>query len=408
MRENDIITGVDLGSSAIRVVIGRVNSHGVLDILGFQESPFQNIRHGVITDLYRTVDMVKKLLVDAGDEAGIEIESVVVNIGGDYVRSFSYQSVVPIKHGDQKIRNIDLYRAVYETMDEPIPESFEIIHTEVNDFVVDGVGGIQKPLKMVANELKADLHVFVGKRNFLQNIVNIFGEMRISIEGFFANAFVIGEAVLAQEEKELGVICLDVGALSTDVLVYQQGKVMHGFSMALGYDSVTEHLAQSLRISREQAQDIKEKYAYVGPMQVGEDRDISLQNVARATFSRVSPEQLSRLVEQELQRLFSRIDLRLQEDAAKEMAYAGVVLTGGLAHLKGAVHMLEKVLQKPVRIGNVQCPIKHNGEYLQGYQYALCVGLVRTAYQHFNPMIRRPGRVERFRHLVGTFFFDLF
>lgn len=409
VKDNDVFTGVDLGSSAIRVMIARINAQNDVDILGFSEQPFSAINQGMITDLHQTADVVEKLIIDAEDQADIEVKHVVVNVGGEHVSSYACQSAVPIKHSDQKIRNIDLYRAAQGVMNPRFSNAYQVLHTEVVHFIVDDVVGVKQPLKMVANELKANLHVFVGKRNLIQNVMNVFDLVGVSVEGFFANAYVVGEAVLAEEEKELGVICIDIGSSSSDVLVYHSGQLKYGFSMPVGYDRITNHLAHSLCISREQALDINKKYAYVGPLGVGEDREILLQKVAQATFSKVSPDRLSQLIQEELEGLFRSIDLRLQEEDAKTDASAGVVLTGGIANLKGVCSVAEQVLQKSVRIGSVNCKFLNKQEFLKGYQYALCVGLLRAAHQkRRHSLIRKPSRVERVKTVVGHFFSDLF
>lgn len=410
LNKNEIVAGVDLGSSVVRVIIGRLDAYGRIEILGFSEEPFEGIRHGVITDLKATANVAEKNILVAEEQANIEITQIVVNIGGDHAYSYNHKSKVVIRHHDKKIKNHDLYEVVYSQKNLHIQDTFDVMHTLVKNFEVDDVEDISQPLSMVANELHANVHLFLGRHNLIQNVYNVFESIGIHVEAVYPNAYLVGEAILADEEKDLGVICLDIGAQSTDVITYQKGEVFHSFSIPLGSAYLIEKISRQFCISKEHAQDIMEKYAYVGEIGIGEDREILLQNIAKASYSKIKGEELKSISQLAVENILEKIDLRLSQEDLKTHASAGIVLTGGMAYLKGLTKVAQEVFKKPVRLASVDHPIAGNEAIrLKGYQYPLCCGLIRVTREvRDNTLIKVPSWVERFKHIIGVFFAELF
>lgn len=408
MREKNIITAIDLGASAVRVLIARVTPKGLFEVLAFQEEFVRTLSEGMIVDLSFTSDILEDLLIKAEEQANMQVEKVVVNVGGENVYSTSHFSNFAIKHSSRRIRRIDLHRAIYKKNNFSIPEGFNVLHTHVNDFVVDDVSGIKEPLGMVANKLKVDLQVFLCKSCLVENVTQLFDSKGIPIEAIFSNAFAVGEGTLLKDEKAVGVIALDVGDLSSDVIFYHKNKLVKAFSLNFGYDAVTDHLAHNLGVTKKEAKIIKQEYAHVGNMQKVSGENVSSRQMLETQNVAISQGEISSLIEEKLKDFFEKMEISFQrEGLKKELASVGIILTGGMANLSGIVQAFKEYFRMPVSVRSGHYLMDDPQKYLKGYEYSLSVGLVNACQnQRMNKHIKNPQFLEKLRSGIENFFSD--
>ena len=373
MKRNDnLVVGLDIGTTKICAVIGEAGPDGV-DIIGVGTHPSDGLRKGHVVNIDATVSSIKKAIEEAEIMAGCEIMDVYTGIAGGHINSFDSHGMIAIK--DKEISENDIKRVIDQARTVAIGLDREVIHILPQEFIIDGQDGIKEPLGMSGVRLEAKVHMVTGAVSSAQNIIKCANKSALNVMDIVLQSLASSEAVLSAEEKEVGVCIVDIGGGTIDMATFYEGSVKHTAEICLGGTHLTKDLAVGLRTSPNEAEKIKKKYGCAMVSMVGKDEMVEVPGVGGRKPKVISRATLAEIIEPRIEEMLTLINEEMKKSGFKEMMASGVVLTGGTALLEGIVELSENIFDLPVRRG---LPTKVGGliDVVNSPAYATGVGLV--------------------------------
>ncbi|HYD49326.1 MAG TPA: cell division protein FtsA [Terriglobales bacterium] len=410
-KKSELLVGLDIGTSKVAAVVGELTESGP-NILGLGTAPSDGLRKGVVVNIESTVQAMDQALKEAELSAGVEIHSVIASVGGAHIRGVNSHGVIPIK--SPEVDQSDVDRVLDGARAIPLPSDREILHVLPQDFVLDGQNGIRNPVGMSGVRLEAHVHIITTGSRSAQNVIKCCQRLGLHVEDLVLEPLAAAEAVLSQEEKELGVALLDIGAGTTDVLVFHRGALRHTAVLSLGGNHITSDIAAGLRTPFRDAEIIKHRSGYALASSVGRDQSVEVPTVGGRNPRLISRQALARIIEARVEEILALARNQIVKCGAENELGSGVVLTGGAAMMEGLVPLAEQVFQFPVRLGSVLALdniTEGAGATVNSPAYAAAVGLVEYGAQ---PRDHRPHSAEapgvlrragdRVRAWIETFF----
>ncbi len=402
-REN-IIVGLDIGTTKICAIVGEGTDAGV-DIVGIGTHPSKGLRKGVVINIDATVESIRKAVEEAELMAGVEISSVFCGIAGSHIRGFNSHGVVAVK--SREVASNDIKRVIDAARAVAIPPDREIIHVLPQEFIVDEQDGIMEPLGMSGVRLEAKVHIVTGAMTSTQNVIRCCRRTGLQVNDIVLEQMAASEAVLVPDEKELGVLLVDIGGGTTDFVVFSQGAVRHTAVFGLGGNHLTNDIAVGLRTSLMDSEKIKIKYGCASTSMVKKEETIEVPNVGGRRARALSRQILAEIIEPRVEEIFTLIHQEIVKAGYEDLIPSGVVLTGGTASLEGLPEFVEGIFDLPVRRGY---PTGVGGllDVVNHPMYATGVGLVLYGKRHASEMQYRTGEErgawsKAFRRMKGWF-----
>ncbi|MDY6823694.1 MAG: cell division protein FtsA [Thermodesulfobacteriota bacterium] len=371
MQEQDIVVGLDIGTTKICAVVGERDGDKI-HIIGIGTHPSEGLRKGVVVNIESTVTSIKKAVEEAELMAGCEISNVYVGIAGGHINSFNSRGVIAIK--GREITQTDVSRVIDAASAVAIPMDREIIHILPQEYIVDDEPGIQNPIGMTGVRLEVKVHIVTGAVASAHNIVKCANRAGLDVCDIVLESLASGEAVLTDEEKTLGAGLIDLGGGTTDLAVFYGGNIRHTFVLALGGNNLTNDIAIGLRTPHTEAEKIKKRYAT--SMGNGSDNDeIEVKSTGGREPKKLPRQILGEIVTPRLEEIFTLVNREIYSKNAEELISSGVVLTGGTALLEGICDVAESIVNQPTRLGR---PGGITGlvDVVNNPMYATGVGLV--------------------------------
>ncbi|MBW2708918.1 MAG: cell division protein FtsA [Deltaproteobacteria bacterium] len=368
----DIIVGLDIGTTKICAVVGEVRSDG-LEIIGMGSHPSEGLRKGVVINIENTVNSIKAAIEKAETMAGCEIGSVYAGIAGGHIKGFNTPGIIALKEKEVTTKDID--RVIEAASAVAIPMDQEVIHTLVQEFIVDDQDGIMDPLGMSGVRLEAKVHIVTAAVTSAQNIIKCANRAGLDIYDIVLESLASSEAVLSKEERNLGAALIDFGGGTTDLALFSRGAIKHTSVLALGGDNLTYDISVGLRTPKLEAEKIKIKYGSAFSSMIGKDETIEVPGVGGRKPRTLSRQILGEILEPRVEEIFTLIHRELVQSGYEDLASSGVVVTGGSAELPGISEMAEQIFNAPSRVGY---PQEINGlvDLINKPMYATAVGLV--------------------------------
>lgn len=368
----EFIVGLDIGTTKICAVVGEVTGDN-LEIIGMGSHPSEGLRKGVVINIENTVNSIKEAIEEAETMAGCEISSVYAGVAGGHIKGFNSHGVIALK--EKEVTKKDLERVIEAASAVAIPMDREVIHTLVQEYIVDEQDGILDPLGMSGVRLEAKVHIVTGAVTSAQNIIKCANRAGLDVCDIVLESLASSEAVLSSEERNLGVALIDFGGGTTDMAVFSRGTIKHTSVLALGGDNLTYDIAVGLRTPKVEAEKIKMRYGCGFSSLIGRDETIEVPGVAGRKARVLSRKILGEILEPRVEEIFTLIYRDLVRSGYSERISSGVVVTGGSAELQGITEMAEQVFNAPTRIG---FPEGVGGlvEVVNKPMYATAVGLV--------------------------------
>ncbi|MBI4551011.1 MAG: cell division protein FtsA [Candidatus Latescibacteria bacterium] len=346
----DIIAGLDIGTTKIAALIGE-REDSDLKILGVGTHPSEGLRRGVVVDIEKTVESIKRAVEDAERMAGIEIDAVYVGIAGDHIHSVNSRGVIAVARGDRGITQKDIDRALDAAKALQIPMDRQLIHVLPQEFIVDDQRGIRNPSGLFGVRLEVLVHIVTGAITSAQNLYKCIRRAGLEVKDLVLEPLASSYAVLSKDEKELGVALLDMGGGTTDLAVFYEGSIRHTAVIGLGGRNITNDIAIGLRTPLDQAEAIKRKHCVALSSLIKEDELIDVPGVGGRPSRRVSKEQLGAIVEPRMEETFTFARREIKKSGYDDLLGTGVVITGGGALMPGTVELAEHVFGMPVKLG---------------------------------------------------------
>ena len=368
----DIIVGLDIGTTKICAVVGEIRPEGV-EIIGMGSHPSDGLRKGVVINIENTVNSIKAAIEEAETMAGCEIGSVYAGIAGGHIKGFNTPGIIALK--EKEVTKKDIDRVIEAASAVAIPMDREVIHTLVQEFIVDDQDGIVDPLGMSGVRLEAKVHIVTAAVTSAQNIIKCANRAGLDVYDIVLESLASSEAVLSKEERNLGAALIDFGGGTTDLALFSRGAIKHTSVLALGGDNLTYDIAVGLRTPKLEAEKIKIKYGCALSSMIGKDETIEVPGVGGRKPRTLSRQILGEILEPRVEEIFTLIYQELVRSGYEDLASSGVVVTGGSAELPGISEMAEQIFNAPSRVGYPQ-EISGLMDLINKPMYATAVGLV--------------------------------
>jgi cell division protein FtsA len=372
----EIVVGIDVGTTKVCTLVGRVEDSRSIRILGVGIEPSVGIKKGMIVDLAAASQAITRSVEKAESTSGLEITSALVSMAGAHVSSVNSRGAAAVN--GNIIEQYDLIHALEQARAVAIPHDREIIHVIQRGYTVDGQDGIRNPKGMHGYRLEVEAHIITASAATSDNLRQCVGAAGVEIQQFVLNPLASGEVVLTEQERQMGVAVCDIGGGTTDLAIYVDGDVWHTMVLAVGGNHITQDIAHGLRLSFEQAEDAKKQQGYAVRSSVGAEEYFTIRPFGEDKPVQISRRDLAHIIEARVAEVFSLTLQEIKRSGYDGLLPAGLVLTGGTAALPGIKHVASDVLNMPVRTAQ---PENLSGlvDRLNSPAYSTSVGLLRWA-----------------------------
>ncbi len=390
MAQDKTLVGLDIGTSWTRCVIGSATRDGQLMIESISERPSEGVRSGSIVNIEQTLKVINSVVSDAELQAGTEVSSVILGVGGDHVRGIQSSGVVGIQSRDQEIKREDIRRSIDVARARDLPQDTEILHTLVQDFQVDSRSGIKDPIDMLGHRLDTRVLLVTGSSSICQNLRKCVQKAGLQVQRMVLQSLADSEVVLGTDEKEMGALVIDIGAGMTNAIAYLGGAPVYTGAISLGGDNVTGDIAYMLQLPRSAAESIKISDGCCHTPSVRSDEMIVTPAVGGKPSIRLPRRELAKLIEPRMAEIFSMLSAELERNEVSGSFGAGVVLVGGGALLSGATELAAEIFRMPARIGFPEAINGLDRLYIDP-RYATLLGLLRIEAKKYREASSMPG-----------------
>jgi len=373
----DIVVGLDIGTTKVCTVVGQGDAQGKINILGIGNVPSRGIKKGVVVDVEDTIAAIRESVERASHMAGVPISSAVAGVTGEHIQSSNRRGSVTITREDGIIGQDDIDRVLQAAIME-VPRDREIIHSLPREFTVDGHRGVRRPIGMVGQRLEVETHVVTGTSSFLQNVIQCMEGAGLGVESLVLEPIATSEAVATYDERELGVALIDIGGGTSDIAIFMDGSIAFSSVLPVGGTHVTRDISIGLSTPFDIAERLKIERGVATSSMVEYGEALEVVTAGSGERLRLPRAVLSEIIEARMTELLEMARDSMANARGTKRLPAGVVLSGGGALLPGAIELAQQVFDLPVRLGK---PIEIAGwsEQADSPQFATAVGLLRFA-----------------------------
>ncbi len=388
--KNEYAVAIDIGTTKIVTLIGRIKKNNVLEVIGYGLAGCKGIKKGIVIDLN---DATKSILnsIEAAEKATkMFVDAAYIGVTGKHISIINNSSEININNPNKVVRKQDLERLLSKANRINISSQHEVIHTLIKQFTVDDEKGIVDPVGLATERLGVELLVIYGSSTLIKNTVNSVKNTNIEIEDVILEALASSEAVLTPEEKNSGVVLLDIGGGTTDVAIYKDKKMVFTYCLPVGGDLITNDISIGLNIPFSKAEDIKKKFANVDYNFYESLNNVNMGDIKIDRNKATLNIKLYTIVDSRVKELLQLIKEKIESYGFMYSVPCGLVITGGVSQMKGLKTMANSIFNLPVRIG---APIDTEGpsEVVNDPIYSTSVGLLRYAFQ-----LKKFSSVEQF------------
>lgn len=349
MKKN-IIAGLDLGTTKVCAVIAEKTENSI-NILGFGVAPSEGLNRGLVANISKTAEAITEAMNIASNRAGITVKELNVGVAGEHITSLRHRNYVTINNPEHEITASDLERLKSDVQTIRIPSDRQILHIIPEEYFVDYQGGIEDPIGMCGQRLEAVNHVVLASVPAIQNIKKSVERAGFLVKDYILQPVASSLSVLEENEKDLGVLLIDIGGGTTDIAIYHKRAIKHTKVIGVAGNQVTNDIRETLGIVTADAEKLKREYGYAIETAIIKDEDIFIKGVGARGNIKIPVTLLTQIISVRMRELFSLIENELRHTGFKNKIKAGVVLTGGGSLLKGCTELAEDVFGLPSRIG---------------------------------------------------------
>ncbi len=386
MTRDGIVTSIDVGTSKICTIIANVREGSITQILGMGIVPSHGIQKAIVVDINEPTEAIRESVIEAERSSGIRVKSAYVGITGKHINSFNRHASVATSRRDHKVTDKVLKQAIKSASNINLPEGRKLIHAIPRQYILDGQAGIKNPLGMHAYKLEVETHVITGGVSFIQNLVRCVQGVGIDVKDLILEPIADSEAVLEAGERESGVILADIGAGTTDIIVFRDSDIWHSSALPVGGHQVTRDLALGLGIPFNIAEELKRNY---GEVMLPEEGNLRTINMGAAGNS-ISGAEVSYIIRARLTETLKMIFSDVPRDKWESWEPASLVLTGGTVNLPGTDMLGQEVLSLPVRVGR-PAGIVEGAAGLSDPAYATGIGLLLWGVKYGGEKVSPPA-----------------
>ncbi|MBU2563964.1 cell division protein FtsA [Patescibacteria group bacterium] len=356
MAKNNIIIGLDVGTSKVRAIVASVKPKEEIKpkIIGIGESDSLGMRKGVVVDIEEMTKSIKRAIDQAERSSGVHIEKAYVSVGGSHIRAKTSKGIIAVSRADEEVSQDDVIRAISNASAVSMDPNREVIHVIPREFSIDGQSGIQDPRGMTGVRLEVDALIIEGLTPYIKNLRKCLSNTGVEIQGLVLDILASSNSVLLRKQKELGVLVLDLGGGTASMSVYEERKLIHINVLPIGSSHITNDIAIGLRTSIETAEKIKLEHGTCLINSVGKKEEIDLSNFDEKEEGVADRKEVVKIIEARIEEIFHLVNKELKKIDRERLLPSGAVLIGGGAKIPGIVDLAKQRLKLPVQIGNPQ------------------------------------------------------
>jgi cell division protein FtsA len=404
-RDNrNLLVALDIGTSKIVTLVAEITPEDTLQMIGMGSHPSRGLKKGVVVNIESTVNAIQRSLEEAELMADAKIKEVITGIAGSHIKSFNSHGMVAIK--DKEVQQYDIDRVIETARAVNIPMEQQVLHILEQEFIIDGQGGVRMPAGMSGMRLEVKVHIVTGAVSAAQNIMKCVRRCGLEVRDLMLQPLASADAVLLDDERDLGVCLVDIGGGTTDIAVFTDGAIRHTSVIPIAGDQITNDIAMALRTPTKDAEELKIAHG-VALRQLASGVDmIEVPGVGERGPRELSRQTLAEVIEPRVEELYSLIQRELRSAGLEELLSSGIVITGGSAQMKGMVELGEEVFHMPVRVGVPQ----YSGplaEVVRNPRYSTGMGLLMAGLDQVKrdrqARIQGAGFKELFEKMKGWF-----
>lgn len=391
METSDVfIVSLDIGTTKIAAIVGRKNEHNKIEILGYGKTESLGVKRGVVANIENTVQSIKIAVAEAEAKSGVEIKFVNVGIAGQHIKSLQNRGTRIRKNGEEEVTQADIDELITDMYNLSMNPGEEVIDVIPQEFTIDKEDGIKNPIGVLGTSLEANFHIIVGQTAAARNIYKCVKKAGLEIVDLILEPLASSEAVLADDEKEAGVVLVDIGGGTTDIAIFQDNVIRHTAVIPFGGDIITEDIREGCSIIKKHAEDLKVKF---GSALISENRDedvVAIPGLRGRPPKEITLRNLSAIIQARMEEILGQVYFEIKNSGYEKKLIAGIVLTGGGAQLKHIRQLTEYITGLDTRIGY---PNEHlapgSPEEVSSPMYATGIGLVIMGQQRFDNEVRK-------------------
>jgi cell division protein FtsA len=345
----NLLVALDVGTSKIVTLVAEITAEDTLNLIGMGSHPSRGLKKGVVVNIESTVNAIQRSLEEAELMADAKIKEVITGIAGSHIKSFNSHGMVAIK--DKEVQQYDIDRVIETARAVNIPMEQQVLHILEQEFVIDGQGGVRQPHGMSGMRLEVKVHIVTGAVSAAQNIMKCVRRCGLEVRDLMLQPLASADAVLLEDERDLGVCLVDIGGGTTDIAVFTDGAIKHTSVIPIAGDQITNDIAMALRTPTKDAEELKIAHGVALRQLASSTEMIEVPGVGDRGPRELSRQTLAEVIEPRVEELYSLIQRELRSSGLEELLSSGIVITGGSSLMKGMVELGEEVFHMPVRVG---------------------------------------------------------
>ena len=391
MEPSEIVVGLDIGTTKICAIVGRRNEYGKVEILGMGKAESNGVNRGVVINIDQTVESITKAVEEASEISGVDIKLVNVGIAGQHIQSLQHRGMIVRTTGkDEEIRQQDIDQLIESMYKLVMRPGYEILHVLPQEYIVDDEQDITNPIGMFGVRLEANFHVITGQITAANNVFRCVRRANLDVLDLVLEPIASSEAVLTNEEKEAGVVLIDIGGGTTDVALFQNGIIRHTAVIPFGGNIITEDIKEGCLVMKNQAELLKTKFGSALASETLDNEIVSIPGLRGREPKEISVRNLAGIIEARMMEIIEHIIYEIRASGYEKRLIAGIVLTGGGALLKNVRQLMEYATGMDVRIGTPNEHLAKSNMEIKSPMYATGIGLVIQGLDYHGP--RNPAR----------------
>jgi cell division protein FtsA len=395
MKATDIIVGLDIGTTKIAAIVGRKNEYGKIEILGHGKTESIGVKRGVVSNIENTVNSIRIAVEEASGKAGFTIAYVNVGIAGQHIKSIQHRGGIIRQNYDEEISRDDLETLLNSMFNLNMSPGEEIIEVIAQDFIVDNEQGIKEPVGMLGNSLEANFHIIIGQTTAAKNIYKCVTKAGLEVVDLLLEPIASASAVLSDEEKEAGVVLVDIGGGTTDIAIFQDNIIRHTAVIPFGGDVITEDVKEGCTIIRKHAEELKIKFGSALASENRADEIVAIPGLRGRPPKEISLKNLASIIQARTEEIIEHVYYEIKNSGYEKKLIAGIVLTGGGALLKHLPQLTEFITGMDTRIGYPNEHLANDvNEEMASPMYATGIGLVIEGLKRYDQEMKKDSGKE--------------
>ncbi len=377
----EIVVGLDIGTTKVCAIVGRINEHEKVEVLGMAKTDSLGVMRGVVANIAKTVDAIEKVIKEVSEKTGVGVKKVYVGIAGQHIKSMQHRCILTRDSSDSEITREEVKKLIHDMYKLAMPPGDRIIHVLPQEFIVDHEQGIKDPVGMGGSRLEANFHIITGQVSAAQNINRCVEKSGLEVADLVLEPLASAAAVLTQEEKEAGVALVDIGGGTTDIAIFQDGIIRHTAVIPLAGNVVTEDIKEGCLIMREQAEKLKLQYGSAYALENQESAVVSVQSLLGRKPKEIALRNLAHIIQARMEEIIELVYQEIRVSGFEKKLSGGIVLTGGGAQLKHLVQLVEYVTGMEARIGYPTEHLTKGAHDVKNPMFSTGIGLIIKGYE---------------------------